>query len=190
MSVDPRATRLTAAGRRLLAAGAAVATIAVLVGATLAAESPAPGDSVPGGGNAVSIIDTSFQPADITITAGDTVTWTVTKAISAPHSVTSGNYKDAKPGTEFDSGITLKDNGDSFSHTFATPGTYAYFCTVHPDLMSGTITVVAAAGDGGNAEAHPPVEASTKLIAAGILAVALVLLFVWARVFRRLNPAP
>jgi len=45
----------------------------------------------------------------------------------------------------FDTGTIAP--GGSGSVTFNTPGTYSYFCAIHPD-MTGTITVVAASGDG------------------------------------------
>lgn len=177
----------------LVAAAALVVAAAALAmaGAAVASESPAPGASAgPGasGGTSISIVKTVFQPADVTIHAGDSVTWTVTEAIGAPHSVTSGTPNDAKPGTAFDSGIGLRQNGDSFSFTFATAGTYPYFCAVHPDTMTGTVTVLEA-GAGGSAE-QASVDGSARLIAAGVLAIALVILFGWARLYRRLNPAP
>jgi plastocyanin len=176
---------------RLAAAGIAGTLVAALAGGAWAAESPAPSAAAPGasGGNAISIVEKAFQPADLTIHAGDTVTWTITKAIGDPHSVTSGTYKDAKPGTEFDSGIKLKADGDTFSHTFAAAGTFAYFCAVHPDVMTGTITVVGADGAAGG-EGHGTIDTTTKLVAAAVLAVAIVLMFLWARVYRRMNPAP
>ena len=179
----------------------------------------------------VSIVDRSFQPATITVQAGDTVTWTVTKAIGEPHSVTSGS-PGADQGKQFDSGIGLKDNGLTFRFTFQQPGTYSYFCQVHPTLMTGQV-VVAAAGASAPAtsegpvasppapaspaaspvataspaaspaagasaaaseppvapEAAEPVAPERKLIAAGILAAALVLLFGAAWFWRRMNPA-
>ena len=179
----------------------------------------------------VSIVDKSFQPATTTVQAGDTVTWTVTKAIGEPHSVTSG-APGADQGKQFDSGIGLKDNGLTFKFTFQQPGTYSYFCQVHPSLMTGQVVVVAAgasppatsAGPAASAPAptSPPVSASPvasaaaaaspaaspaasqppvapeaaepvaperKVIAAGILAAALVLLFGAAWFWRRMNPA-
>ncbi|HJW23023.1 MAG TPA: plastocyanin/azurin family copper-binding protein [Candidatus Limnocylindrales bacterium] len=164
----------------------AVAGLLALAGVA-AAESPGPGASggpAASGGSAISIIQTTFQPADLTIQAGQTVTWTVTQAIDAPHSVTSGQSTDAKPGTVFDSGITLRNNGDSFSHTFETAGTFAYFCAVHPSTMHGTITVTEASGS----EAGPSATTS-KLITATILVVVIVLLLGWARLYRRMNRA-
>ena len=95
---------------------------------TPAAPTPAPAS----GSTAVGIVDLAFEPADIQVTTGTTVTWTNTGV--APHTAT------AKDGS-FDSG-TL-ETGGTFEHTFAAPGTFAYLCQVHPD-MTGTIEVVAA----------------------------------------------
>ena len=135
----------------------------------------------------VSIVDKSFQPSSISVAAGDTVTWTVTKSIGEPHSVTSGAPADT--GTRlFDSGVgVLKDEGSKYTVTFDTPGTFPYFCIVHPDVMKGEITVVAAGGAGG--EGGESIDPQRKLIAAGILAAALVLLFGAAWFWRRMNPA-
>jgi plastocyanin len=182
MTVDRRA----GVARSILAAGLGTVALLCLAGFA-AADSPAPsasGAPAASGGPAISIVQKTFQPADLTIQAGQTVTWTVTDAISDSHSVTSGTVTDAHPGSVFDSGITLHNNGDSFSFTFATPGTYPYFCAVHPATMHGTITVVAAAGGG------PPArtDTSSKLITAVILAVAILLLLGWARLYRRMNP--
>jgi plastocyanin len=187
--------------RRAPLAGAVGGLLALLFAAAVAADSPAPAGSAGSGGspapagsagaNAISIIDKTFQPSTLTVNAGDTVTWTVTKAISDPHSVTSGSYKDtANAGKVFDSGIKLENNGDSFSYLFATAGTFSFFCSVHPDTMSGTITVVAAGGESGAGGGEGPIPTSTKAIAAGILIVALVLFFGWARVYRKMNPGP
>jgi plastocyanin len=104
------------------------------------------GSASAAGPTAISIIDQSFQPADATVQAGDTVTWTVTKAIADPHSVTSGTSSDS--GKVFDSKATLHANGDTFSWTFSTAGSFPYYCTIHPSQMHGTITVLGAAGSG------------------------------------------
>jgi len=137
---------------------------------------------------AVSIVDKSYTPADIVIAQGDTVTWTVTKSIGEPHSVTSGAPTDADAGSLFDSGTDgLTDNGSSYSFTFETPGTYSYFCKVHPVDMQGTVTVLAEGTSPGESEAGIPIE--NRLIGAGILVVTLVVLFGAALVWRRMNPA-
>ncbi len=111
------------------------------------------GSASAAGPTAISIIDQSFQPADATIQVGDTVTWTVTKAIADPHSVTSGSPSDS--GKIFDSKITLHNNGDTFSQTFNASGSFPYYCAVHPSQMHGTITVTGAAGSGAPASGAP-----------------------------------
>lgn len=81
----------------------------------------------------VTISDFAFSPATVTITAGDSVTWT--NADPVVHTATSTTGA-------FDSGDIAQ--GESFSVTFTTPGTYDYFCTPHP-TMTGQIVVQAAA---------------------------------------------
>jgi plastocyanin len=81
----------------------------------------------------VSIVDFAFSPPTTTIHAGDTVTWINTGR--QPHTAT------ARDGT-FDTGLLR--HGQSASHTFTQPGSYTYFCTIHP-FMHGTIVVLAAA---------------------------------------------
>jgi plastocyanin len=79
--------------------------------------------------NAVSIVNMSFSPASLTVTAGTTVTWTNNDGMT--HTVTADDVS-------FDSGnITA---GSKFSKVFSTVGTYAYHCTIHP-TMKGTIIV-------------------------------------------------
>ena len=172
-----------------------------------------PGSASAAGPTAISIIDMSFQPADATIQVGDTVTWTVTKAIADPHSVTSGTPSDS--GKVFDSKTTLHNNGDTFSYTFSSAGTFQYYCIVHPSQMHGTITVLGAAGSGPPASSpgassvpassgapsasgspgpaalaevdKPPVSGTDKLIAAGVIGATLVILFGAASLWRRVN---
>jgi plastocyanin len=84
-------------------------------------------------GKVVPIKDFEFAPAELTITAGDTITWENNGP--RPHTATSLD------GT-FDSGNL--DAGQTFSATFANAGTFIYACRYH-DIMQGTITVVAPA---------------------------------------------
>jgi plastocyanin len=79
---------------------------------------------------AVSIQHHMYMPADVTVPAGTTVTWT--NEDGAIHTVTS----DAKG--QFSSG--WKTKGGRYSFTFARPGTYPYHCSLHKD-MHGTVTV-------------------------------------------------
>jgi plastocyanin len=147
----------------------------------------------------VSIAGKAFEPATITVLVGDTVTWTVTESINEPHSVTSGTPEDA--GRMFDSGtgtganFLLRDNGQTFEHTFGDPGEFLYFCTVHPSDMTGKVLVLAPGASPPPAVEPPPSEAHTgvpterKALAAGILGIALVLMFAGAWLWRRMNPA-
>jgi plastocyanin len=80
------------------------------------------------GGTAVSIANFAFSPAEVTIKAGDTVTWTNND--SAPHTVT---------GADFDSGQLAQ--GATFSQTFPTAGSFSYKCTIHPSMAPGKVTV-------------------------------------------------
>ena len=82
---------------------------------------------------AVTIADFHFTPPTTTVHVGDTITWT--------NDGPSAHTATAKDGS-FNTGTLSK--GQSASHTFTQPGTYAYVCTIHP-FMHGTITVLAAA---------------------------------------------
>lgn len=76
-----------------------------------------------------------FEPVDLTVSIGDTVTWR--QQGNLPHTTTAGT-PGAQSG-EWDSGTM--NAGDSFSTTFDAAGTFQYFCTIHPNQMQATITV-------------------------------------------------
>jgi len=82
----------------------------------------------------VKIDNFTYNPQQITVKAGTTVTWTNHDDI--PHTVTSktGIFKS-----------NALDTDDAFSFTFATPGSYPYFCALHPH-MTGSIVVEADSG--------------------------------------------
>ena len=71
----------------------------------------------------------TFVPARLTVKAGTTVTWR--NADDIPHTVTST--------TQLFKSKAL-DTEDSFSFTFTEPGTYQYFCSLHP-RMTATMVV-------------------------------------------------
>jgi plastocyanin len=88
-----------------------------------------------GGGTEVSMQNIQFQPADVTVKAGETVTWTNDEGV--PHDVEGSG-----PGGKFSSGPEGgMQEGDTFSHTFDEPGKYEYVCRVHAPGMAGTVTV-------------------------------------------------
>ena len=110
--------------------------LAAAVAACSTSSSTAPGAaSAPGSGgngtsgNAVEIKDFAFAPASLTIAAGTTVSWT--NRDSPAHTVTADDGS-------FDSKQLA--NGASFTHTFATAGTFTYHCAIHSS-MKGTIVV-------------------------------------------------
>ena len=77
----------------------------------------------------VTVEQATFGPATLTIHVGATVTWV--NHDSDLHTLTSTQGLFASPGL---------DSGDNFAYRFTTPGTYPYFCALHPH-MKGTIIV-------------------------------------------------
>jgi len=71
-----------------------------------------------------------FSPADISVAAGATVTWTNSDQFT--HSVRL---------VDGDRMVGILKPGDIVSFTFAAAGTYRYECTFHPQNMKGTVTV-------------------------------------------------
>jgi plastocyanin len=80
---------------------------------------------------AVTIGNFTFKAPVVTVKPGTTVTWT--NGDDIPHTVVSkdGAFKSK-----------VLDTGDKFSFTFAKPGQFGYFCSLHPH-MTGTILVKA-----------------------------------------------
>jgi len=69
-----------------------------------------------------------FGPQTLTVSAGTTVTWINRDDI--PHTVVSndGVFKSK-----------VLDTDDKFSFTFAKPGTYPYFCSIHPKMTAKVV---------------------------------------------------
>jgi plastocyanin len=109
----------------------AAAGLALLAGAVKAAEPASPAAKTV----QVNIYNYKFDPETLTVTSGTTVTWTNKDDI--PHTVASSDKSFKGSG-----GL---DTGDSYSYTFDKPGTYKYFCTLHPFMMG--VIVVQAKGD-------------------------------------------
>jgi plastocyanin len=103
--------------RIALAAAAAAAFCAAALTAAVAA-SPA----------AVTIDNFNFSPMTLTVATGTTVTWTNHDDI--PHTVRAvdGSFHSK-----------AMDTDDSYSFTFAKPGVYSYFCSVHPKMVGKVI---------------------------------------------------
>jgi plastocyanin len=92
--------------------------LAALMAARASASSPV----------AVGIKEFTFAPATLTVPVDTTVTWT--NHDEETHTVTSatGAFRSAGLGNE-----------DTFSQTFAHPGTYQYFCALHPHMKATVI---------------------------------------------------
>lgn len=71
----------------------------------------------------------TFMPGELEVAAGTTVTWTNN----------DGNVHTVQDegGAEFQESEEL-EQGDTFTHTYASPGTYPYICGIHP-YMKGTV---------------------------------------------------
>jgi plastocyanin len=110
-----------------------MATAALLI-ATL-------GGCAPTGSSAATPVATSavdlppsylFAPADITVAAGATVTWT-----NSDHFTHSVQFLDGDLPTD----PLVMDPGAATTFTFAAAGVYHYQCHLHPQNMRGSVTV-------------------------------------------------
>jgi plastocyanin len=85
----------------------------------------------------------AYKPAQLTVPAGATVAWH--QMDPGVHTVTAGAVSQdggsvqVHPDGTFDSGELA--TGKTFTHRFTEPGTYTYFCRIHPATMRGEITV-------------------------------------------------
>jgi plastocyanin len=117
--------------------------VCALAAAVLVAVPPARGANA-----SVSIVDYAFQPADVTISVGESVTWM--NRGTATHTVS---------GDGFDSGNLT--TGKTYMHAFSQAGSFQYQCNIHT-YMKGTVTVQG----GGPAPTQPPAPAPTPAPAA------------------------
>jgi plastocyanin len=79
-------------------------------------------------GHHVVIHDFAFDPGQMRVAAGTTVTWT--NMDEAAHTVTFRNGM-------ADSGLVQK--GQTYQYTFRSPGNFEYFCTVHPRMVGAVL---------------------------------------------------
>jgi len=88
-------------------------------------------DSTSSKQNTIEIKDFAFNPQTITVKSGEKVTWT--NRDEEPHTIVSVKKQFKKS--------SALDTDQTFTITAGAPGTYTYFCSVHPK-MTGTIIVV------------------------------------------------
>jgi plastocyanin len=120
---------------QILALAITAVAIIALVGcsSTPAATTPAATTPAPAAGGSsagaktVSISNFAFDPADLTVKVGDSVTWT--NSDSAPHTIAFADFASEQLA-----------QGATYSHTFDKAGTFDYTCSIHPQ-MAGKITV-------------------------------------------------
>ncbi|WP_261776899.1 cupredoxin domain-containing protein [Rhodococcoides kroppenstedtii] len=111
---------------------ALVGTVAALaISLTACTEDPQPAER-PTGPNVVTVADMAYSPATVTISPGDTVTWFFDDDRMAHNVVGIDNASSLLHSPMIAAG--------QFSQTFDDPGTYNYFCTVHPN-MTGVVIV-------------------------------------------------
>jgi plastocyanin len=103
-----------------------IAAISILSACAAGGDGGEPGTQVPGA-TTVRLRNVQFEPADVTLKEGETVTW-VWDDGGLEHDVT---------GEGFESG---RLSAGTFSHTFEVAGSYPYVCSIHPN-MTGTVTV-------------------------------------------------
>ncbi|MDA4126941.1 MAG: cupredoxin domain-containing protein [Thaumarchaeota archaeon] len=84
-----------------------------------------------------STIAPGFSPDTVTVVIGvnNTVFWTNSDDSGTPHTVTP------KSGPDNSWGSGTLNRGDTYTHTFTVSGTYGYYCTFHPSVMTGTVIV-------------------------------------------------
>lgn len=107
---------------------------------------------LPQAGATVAVVDNDYNPREVQIDPGGSVTWNQTGEL--PHTVTADDGS-------FDSGEM--GQGDSFSHSFEEPGSYPYYCRFHGGPggagMSGVVVVSGEDGSSGGGAVDPPSEA-------------------------------
>jgi plastocyanin len=106
----------------------AVALVLALTACTSVGAAPPTPSTPTEEGSTIVLEATSFQPADLVVEPGTTVTW---QWAGTAHDVT---------GPDFASGI---QTDGTFAYTFDQPGAYDYWCNLHPG-MKGTVNVVSS----------------------------------------------
>ena len=84
------------------------------------------------GAGTVTMQNITFQPENVSVKSGDKVTWTNDESVGHDVTADDGSFKSGEPGA--------MKQGDTFSHAFDKAGSFAYKCTVHPN-MTGTVEV-------------------------------------------------
>jgi plastocyanin len=140
-------------------------------GSTTASTNSVPPTPTPAAGTAMVHVGTNgamaFFPQSVNVNPGDTVTWIWDSLASdgTPHTVTSGTpgaadglfcslpAGQAPSPSACNSTSYAQGPGATYSHTFATAGTFPYYCAIHGAMMTGTVVVGDGGGGGGGGSA-------------------------------------
>ena len=109
---------------------ASLIALATLAGCSSGGDAPAG----PSSGGAVEVTGFRFQPEEVAVAVGGSVTWTNTDDIL--HTITGGEPGVADPAS-MDG--TLDGPSSTYTATFATAGTYPYFCARHESMRGSVI---------------------------------------------------
>ena len=135
MAEAEAAATAAAEAKAMAAAEAAAAAEAEAAAAAAGPETHIVETAIGSGAPGCETSNACYLPQDITINAGDTVTWD--NIDNAAHTVTGGSPADGPSGA-FDSSLLMA--GMPYSFTFDDAGYYDYFCMV-PPWMVGSVTV-------------------------------------------------
>ena len=117
-------------------AAALVAVGGVIAGVSAAAASAPKADVT-----VKALVTNTWDKPTVNISTGDTVTWDYNAGNSIPHNTESVTGPPAD--TAWDAFATEVSTGTG-AYQFTQPGTYTYLCTVHRDVMTGTVVVTGA----------------------------------------------
>jgi plastocyanin len=124
--------------------GAATPTDAessVTSAATTDAADDGAGASVPANGEVVEVLtlDNNFRPEELEIVAGTAVRW---------ENGGRNDHNIVPVDDTQDWGVDIADfvPGDVYEHVFTSPGTYAYYCTLHGTAEAGMVGAVVVTG--------------------------------------------
>ena len=132
--------------RALLPAAAATAALLALAGCSSDSDEASPSaatGSTPDGVT-VSTALLAFDPMEVRVTKGQTVTWVGGDDIE--HVLVEGDFEVGPDGLRTKESddkafrLELSKKGQKVSHTYGTAGTFTYYCTIHRG-MNGTVTV-------------------------------------------------
>jgi plastocyanin len=111
---------------KLICAMAAILGTALALGAAARPGLAGSESAKPASMAEIKIDNFSFGPSTLTVPAGTTITWKNNDDV--PHVVTSDDNKLFKS--------KALDTDDRFSFTFTKPGTYNYYCAIHPKMVA------------------------------------------------------